>query len=98
MPKNVSTLLGSFQRLSIRLPASSSRSERSVRAEPSNGKMLSDRSRNVPRVVCCRLPANADTSKIEAKFDNGVLEVKVPKKQEAVKHETKDVEVKHDQS
>ncbi|GAQ79532.1 HSP20 family protein [Klebsormidium nitens] len=43
-----------------------------------------------------RLPANADTSKIEAKFDNGVLEVKVPKKEEAVKHETKDVEVKHD--
>ncbi|GAQ78636.1 HSP20 family protein [Klebsormidium nitens] len=40
-----------------------------------------------------RLPANVDTSKIEAKFRNGVLEVTVPKKEEAIKHETKDIPV-----
>lgn len=34
-----------------------------------------------------------DTSKIEAKFENGVLEVKIPKKEEAIKHETKDIPV-----
>jgi HSP20 family molecular chaperone IbpA len=43
--------------------------------------------------VVCRLPAGEDTSKIQAKFDNGVLEVVVPKTKAATQHETKHIQL-----
>jgi HSP20 family protein len=43
--------------------------------------------------VLRRLPASVDMSKIKPKFENGVLEVVVPKKEEAVKHETKYIKI-----
>jgi hypothetical protein len=43
--------------------------------------------------VVCRLPAGEDTSKIQAKFDNGVLEVVVPKTKAATQHETKQIQL-----
>jgi HSP20 family molecular chaperone IbpA len=41
----------------------------------------------------CRLPENADPSKITAKVENGVLEIDIPKKEQPKKEEPRKVQI-----